>query len=469
MPTTLVWFRRDLRVADLPTLRHAAGRGAVACLFVLDPMLLARRHLQSPPRLRFLRAGLVALDDELTSRGVRLLVRHGDPAVVVPGVAHEACADLVLWTREVSPLGRARDARVAAALDADRVAHGAMSGDLVVEPADLGGREGRGYLVFTPFWKTWSGHPVPPRAAAPERLDGPELPSEGTGRLPDGDPPLPAGPVAARDRLVEFVRSGVADTYGDGRNDLGRDGTSGLSAYLRLGMCSAAQVGRALGLPGAVSEGRRAFWRQLCWREFYHHHLSRHPEVARQALRPELRGIAWPGTAADLRAWRAGETGYPLVDASMRQLADTAWMHNRGRMVVASFLVKDLLVDWRRGETVFMQSLVDGDPANNNGGWQWTAGTGTDAAPYFRVMSPIRQGERFDPDGAFVRRWLPALRDVPDRRIHEPWRMTDEEQRAAGCRIGVDYPAPRVDHAERRTRVLALYEEARRRAGAASG
>ena len=173
MSTTLVWFRRDLRVADLPTLRHAAERGAAACLFVLDPVLLARRHLQSPPRLRFLREGLVALDRELARRGVRLVVRRGDPAAVVPGVAHEADADLVLWTREVSPLGRARDARVAHALDADRIAHRAMPGDLVVEPNDIEGREGRGYLVFTPFWKTWSGHPLPAHAPAPEELHGP--------------------------------------------------------------------------------------------------------------------------------------------------------------------------------------------------------------------------------------------------------------------------------------------------------
>ena len=168
----------------------------------------------------------------------------------------------------------------------------------------------------------------------------------------------------------------------------------------------------------------------------------------------------WDDDPGDLRAWAAGETGFPLVDAGMRQLAEAGWMHNRARMVVASFLVKDLLVDWRRGETVFMRDLVDGDPASNNGGWQWTAGTGTDAAPYFRVLNPVRQGKRFDPDGAYVRRCVPELRDVPDGRIHEPWRMSDEEQRAAGCRIGRDYPAPRVDHRERRALILERYRAA---------
>ena len=280
-------------------------------------------------------------------------------------------------------------------------------------------------------------------------------------RLPRGAPPLPAGAAAARERLVAFVRDGDADHYAERRDMVGDDATSRLSAYLRLGMCTSAQVGRALGLPAPLSAGREAFWRQVCWREFFHHHLARHPEVARAALREDLRGVAWDDDPAGLRAWAAGETGYPLVDAGMRQLAETGWMHNRARIVTASFLVKDLLVDWRVGETHFMRHLVDGDPASNNGGWQWTAGTGTDAAPYFRVLNPVRQAARFDPQGAYVRRWVPELRAVPDAHIHEPWRMSAEEERAAGCRIGGDYPRPRVDHAERRVRVLERYRAAR--------
>ena len=296
--------------------------------------------------------------------------------------------------------------------------------------------------------------------AAPRAVEGPRLPSEGLGRLPGGDPPIPAGPAAARRRLVAFVRE-AADDYGRRRDRVAEEATSRLSAYLRLGMCTPAQIGRALGLPGRLTTGREAFWRQVCWRDFYHHHLARHPEVLRQALQPAMRRVRWDGGDADLAAWAAGETGYPLVDAGMRQLAEDAWIHNRARLVVASFLAKDLLVDWRRGETVFMQGLVDGDPANNNGGWQWTAGTGTDAAPYFRVLNPVRQARRFDADGAYVRRHVPELRDVPDARIFEPWTMTAEEQRAAGCRIGSDYPAPRVDHAERREAALERYREAR--------
>ena len=459
--TTLVWFRRDLRLVDHPGVRAAADAGSAVFLFVVDPALLARRHHAAPARLRFLRAGLQALDAELAERGSRLIVREGRPEEVVPAVAAEAAASIVSWTREVSPLGRARDERVQAALEAARIETRPRAGDLVAEPEDLPGSSGRGYLVFTPFSRIWRDHSLPAHIPAPAHIAGPALPTAGLDRLPPGDPPLPAGAPAARRRLVEFIRSGRADEYAEGRDLPGEDATSHLSAYLRFGMCTGAQIGRALGLPGLLSPGREAFWRQICWREFFHHHLARHPEVARMALREDLRAIEWNDDPAEIAAWEAGETGYPIVDAGMRQLAQTGWIHNRARMVVASFLVKDLLIDWRRGESVFMRSLVDGDPASNNGGWQWVAGTGTDAAPYFRVLNPTRQAERFDPDGDYIRRFVPELRGVPVRRIHEPWRMTAEEQGADGCRIGSDYPMPRVDHRERRELLLERYRRAR--------
>ena len=263
---------------------------------------------------------------------------------------------MVTWSRELSPLGRARDERVRAALEEARIEVRETAGDMVAEPPDLTGSSGEGYLVFTPFHRVWRDLPLPAHVPAPAKLTGPRLGGDGLDRLPGGDPPLPAGPAAARRRLVEFIRSGEADGYRSGRDAPAADATSHLSAYLRLGMCTGPQIGRALGLPGRLSAGREAFWRQICWREFYHHHLARHPEVLRVALRPDLRGVEWDDDPGDLRAWEAGETGFPFVDAGMRQLAQTGWIHNRARMVVASFLVKDLLVNWRRGESAFMRA-----------------------------------------------------------------------------------------------------------------
>lgn len=460
-PLTVVWYRRDLRVADHPALRHAAERGEVLCVWIADPAILGRRHHASPGRRRFLRAGLEALDGELRDLGVGLTVLAGDPARVLVDLAEHAGADRVVWGAEVSPLGRARDRAVNAALAGRGIEAIEFPHDLHVQPSDLPGSSGNGYLVFTPFWRAWAEIPVAAHVPAPAGLHGPVVPGTGWDALPAGPPPLPAGPAAAREELVRFVRSGAADGYGDRRDRLGEDGTSRLSAYLRFGMCTSGQIGRALGLPGALTDGRRAFWRQVAWREFYAHHLLRHPGVARRALRADLRGVRWDDDPRLLAAWAAGLTGYPLVDAAMRQLAVEGWIHNRARMVAASFLVKDLLIDWRRGETVFMQGLVDGDPANNNGGWQWVAGTGTDAAPYFRVMNPVLQAKKFDPDGEYVRRHVPELRGVSGARIFEPWRMSDAEQRAADCVIGRDYPTPIVDHARARRTVLARYEAAR--------
>ena len=463
--TTVVWFRRDLRVADHPALSEAAARGGVVCLFVVDPEIMGRRHHRCPPRLRFLREGLRALDEELRDRGGGLVVRAGDPTQVVPAVAAEAGADRVHATREVSPLGRARDRRVADALGAAGARLIRFDGDLLAPPEALPGPAGAGYRVFTPFYRAWLKVAIPAHIPAPERLHGPSVRSEETPGLPDGDPPLQAGSMAALNRLDEFIQREDVDYYGDERDLVAEDTTSRLSAYLRFGMCTSAQVGRAIG-PERMASGRDAFWRQLAWREFFHHLLWWRPEAARAAQQPQYRGIEWDDDPAALAAWTSGLTGYPLVDAAMRQLADSGWVHNRARMVAASFLVKDLLVDWRRGETVFMQSLVDGDPASNNGGWQWVASTGTDAAPYFRVMNPIRQAKRFDPEGVYVKRHVPELRRVPVEYIHEPWRMDPELQRRVGCRIGVDYPAPIVDHLERQRLAVARWRDAAARAAA---
>ena len=455
-----MWFRRDLRVDDHPALASAAARGEVVALWVADPALLGAAHHRSPARLRFLRACLEALDAHLQALGIALVVRTGDPAVVVPGVAAEAQADRVVVTGDVTPYSSRRDASVSAALHANGVQFETVGGPWRVPLEDLAGSSGNGYLVFSPFFKAWDQVPVAPRVSPPASLTGPVLPSDGLGALPAGEPLIAAGPDAARARLENFIRSGNADAYGERRDDLAADATSHLSADLRMGVLSPAQVGRAIGAEGGVPGTRQPFWRQLAWRDFYAHHMARHPVVAGAALKEHFRAIEWDDAPDLLAAWREGRTGFPLVDAGMRQMATTGWMHNRARMVCASVLVKDLLVDWRRGEAVFMRGLLDGDPANNNGGWQWTAGTGTDAAPYFRVFNPFLQAKRFDPNGAYVRRWVPELARVPDRYIHEPWTMPEAEQDAAGCRIGTDYPAPVVDHATRRVEAIERYKDA---------
>lgn len=456
-----MWFRRDLRVDDHPALAAAVARGDVVALWVADPALLGAPHHQAPARVGFLRDCLTALDGEMRDRGSRLVVRHGDPAEVVPAVAAEAGADVVMVTDDVTPYSRRRDAAVTSALGAAGVEVRAVGGPWRLPLDDVAGSKGEGYLVFTPFYRAWDQHPVAERIAPPERIPGPDLPSHDLNALLAGESPIEAGPEAARARLEEFIRSGALDAYGEGRDMLADDGTSHLSADLRMGVLSPSQVGRAIrGGRGGNAASREAFWRQLAWRDFYAHHMARHPEVAGAALKPSFRAIEWDDAPDLFDAWCEGRTGFPLCDAGMRQMRATGWMHNRARMVAASVLVKDLLIDWRRGEAEFMRRLVDGDPANNNGGWQWTAGTGTDAAPYFRVFNPVLQAKRFDPSGEYVRRWVPELTDVPAKYIHEPWRMDEGTQRQAGCLIGTDYPAPVVDHSLRRGEAIARYKEA---------
>jgi deoxyribodipyrimidine photo-lyase len=282
--------------------------------------------------------------------------------------------------------------------------------------------------------------------------------------------PFPPAEAEARRRLRAFADgegAGSIYQYAEGRDRMDLDGTSKLSPYLRFGMLSARQaVIAALRAREAASDaqsrsGAETWLNELIWREFYMAILARFPHVLEQSFRANLQGIVWENDEDAFAAWCEGRTGYPVVDAAMRQLVETGWMHNRARMIVASFLVKDLLIDWRLGERFFMQHLVDGDPAANNGGWQWTAGTGTDAAPYFRIFNPTLQGKRHDPDGAYVRRWVPELTKVPDRYIHEPSKMSLDAQQEAACIIGRDYPAPIVDHAWARERVLNAYRQAR--------
>jgi deoxyribodipyrimidine photo-lyase len=454
--TAIWWLRRDLRLADNDALAAAlAGGRRVVPLFILDPVLLDG-PTSSPARTAFLLGGLRALDADLRARGSRLVVRRGRPAVELARVVAETGATAAYAEDDHSPYARRRDA------EAQRVAPLHLVGSAAIRPpGTVLKADGAPYTVFTPFSRAWLAQPLPDPAElrpAPAALPDPgDVAGE---RLPDAPalPPgvlFPPGEAEAQRRLAAFLSQGIA-AYDDRRDRLDVDGTSRLSPYLRFGMVAARAAAVAALSARRAGAGAGRWLNELIWRDFYIHILYHFPHVATANFRSGGL-ILWRNDSDDFAAWREGRTGYPIVDAAMRQLDESGWMHNRARMIVASFLVKDLLIDWRWGERWFMRRLVDGDPAANNGGWQWSAGTGTDAAPYFRVFNPVTQGRKFDPDGDYVRRWLPALAGVPTPAIHEPWRLSPAEQRAAGCVLGRDYPYPIIDHALARQRALDAY------------
>jgi deoxyribodipyrimidine photo-lyase len=456
VPTSLLWFRRDLRLSDHPALLaavDAAGAdGDVVPLFVLDPRLWGPA---GAPRRHFLRNCLDALQESLDGA---LVVRSGEPSSVVPGLVRERQAETVHVSADAGPYGRRRDAAVEGALG--QVPLIRTGSPYAVTPGRVTKSDGTPFRVFTPFARAWRAHGWRAPAVRPEGVRW------ATGVASDGLPPrqetsarLPAAGESAALEAWQRFRDERLPGYDDARNLPAADATSRLSAYLKYGcvhprtLLADLATARADGVDdGAV--GR--FSDELAWREFYADVLWHRPETAHRAFDERMGALTYDsGPAADERfaAWAAGRTGYPIVDAGMRQLLGEAWVHNRVRMVVASFLVKDLHIDWWRGARYFLEHLVDGDLASNNHGWQWVAGTGTDASPYYRVFNPTRQGEQFDPDGEYVRRWVPELRDVPTRYVHEPW--------LAPGGVPAGYPAPIVDHAHERQDALARYQEVR--------
>ncbi len=473
---TVVWFRRDLRLHDHPALTDAVRAGGpVIPLYVLDPALLEGRF-RSPNRIWFLLGTLRELARDLEARGSRLVVRVGDPVAVVPEIVRETGARAVLVSRDYAPYGRRRDRAVAEALEPLGVELRARRGVLVHEPEDLPGANGAGPRVFTPFLRRWDALQRRSVLPAAGRIEGPLGWPGGTGTpIPDAAALGVPGPTAqldllpepgeqaARRRLEAWLAAGPdhgPTAYDRTRNNLADpNATSRLSWDLRLGLLSPVEVvTRTLEVDGG-GEGSRRYVSELAWRDFYYHVLWHEPRTAREPFLPQFADRVPPGTSeAAVDAWRTGRTGYPIVDAAMRHLAASGWMPNRARMIVASFLTKDLLTDYRVGEAHFLYHLLDGDPASNLGGWQWAASVGTDAQPFFRVFNPVTQGERFHPDGSYVRHWVPELADVPPKRIQSPWTMTADEQTEAGCRIGTDYPAPIVDHAAARRRALEWFE-----------
>lgn len=466
MSTTVHWFRRDLRLRDNTALQRAAAEGErVVPVFVLDDAILARRDTGGA-RVRFLLECLHELAERLAERGSRLLVLRGDPTAEIPRLARAVGAASVHWNKDYEPYARARDARVTELLAAGGIRACAWKDQVLFEEREILTNDGRPYTVYTPYARVWRTRTPTAPAGLPRLPPPPEDLDLPTMALPDAaslgftnaaDLPAPSE-TAAHARLKRFVKDGLAD-YADRRNLPAEPGTSQLSPYLRFGVISVRAVYAATAGRGT---GSKTFTGELAWRDFYQQLLFHHPNVEREAFRPPMRTLAWENDRGLFKAWQNGETGYPIVDAAMRQLRAVGWMHNRCRMIVASFLTKDLLIDWRWGERHFMRELVDGDLAANNGGWQWAASTGTDAQPWFRIFNPVAQGERFDPDGNYVRHWVPELRDVPARFIHRPWDLTPLEAAGAGVTLGTSYPDRVVLHEERRPRALAMYGATRR-------
>ncbi len=440
MPAPAVmWFRRDLRLRDNPALLAAvADHAAVVPLFVVDPALWGPA---GPVRRAYLARSLRALDAELHQRRGRLVVRHGDPVRVLPAVAAEVGATSVHASADYGPYGRTRDERVAEALAQGGPALEVTGSPYAVPPGEVLTKDGTGYQVFTPFARAWTDHGWPPPAELPRGTSWLDLAG---GPVPDAPTPdgvrLPEAGERAASRTWEGFLDRVAD-YDEARDRPALDGSSRMSVHLKWGEIHPRTMLADLARRGGA--GAASYRRELAWREFYADVLWRRPETARKYLRAELAAMEYDEPGEAFEAWAQGRTGFPIVDAGMRQLRATGWMHNRVRMVVASFLVKDLHVEWQHGARHFLRWLVDGDLASNQQNWQWVAGSGTDAAPYFRVFNPTTQGRRFDPAGEYVRAWVPELRDVDTKYVHEPAKAPD------GPPDG--YPAPVVDHhAERR-------------------
>jgi deoxyribodipyrimidine photo-lyase len=463
------WFRSDLRLRDNTALAAAAVRAdQIALVFVFEDRLLLGSRV-GPPRLRFLWDALEGLAGDLKRRGHRLILRRGDPVAEIPRLIRESGAELLSFNRDPGPYARLRDARIRTAVEKAGARVLDYKDRVLFESADLRTRTGDPFRVYTPFRRAWLArfHEDRPLPTGPIRLPRP-IRGLAAGRIPnlaefgtgDDRTRIPrAAEAAARGRLQRFLDGRIGD-YARQREHPAVNGTSRLSPYLRFGLisprtCVEAALEVAAAHPGQAS-GARKWIDELIWREFYSAILQEHPHVLKRSFRAEYQAVRWEDDEDLFRAWCEGRTGYPFVDAAMRQLASEGWMHNRARMVVASFLTKDLLLDWRWGEQFFMQRLIDGDPASNNGGWQWSASTGTDAQPYFRIFNPVAQGERFDPEGRYLRRFVPELQEVPERYVHRPW---------AAARPPSGYPAPIVDHAHQRQLALARYRAARRKEG----
>jgi len=461
---TIVWFRgKDLRIADHAPLMDAQAKGEVIPLFVLDPYFFAPARARAlSHRMQFLLDSLRALDAALAECGSRLIVVAGKSVEVVPRLVREWKADRVVAQRWVEPFARERDRRVREALGAKFELY---EGETLIPPGTLRTGAGKPYSVFSQFARTFHdtamiGKPLPPPRVLPPlpndlRADVTAIPTCEQLGIDRNPAILPGGEHAAKARLRRFLRNAAA-AYPMHRDRMDLAGTSRLSADLKFGTLSARQVWTAVESALEGTPAARSFLNELVWREFTHSSLWDRPELLEKPFKSGFVGFPWQYDEALWQAWVVGKTGYPVVDAASRQLLGEGFVHNRARMISASFLCKPLLIDYRRGEAHYMQYLTDGDWAQNNSGWQWSAGCGCDAQPYFRIFNPVTQGEKFDPHGDYVRRWVPELGRMPARYIHRPWKAPDAVLRAADVRLDETYPRPIVDHRFARERFLTV-------------
>ncbi|WP_249788173.1 deoxyribodipyrimidine photo-lyase [Bradyrhizobium sp. NBAIM01] len=462
-------------MSDHPALHAAAKSGTpVLCLYVLDE---AAGRAPGGAARWWLAQSLRALGDEIAARGGSLVLRRGPAAKVIPEVVRQSGARAVYWNEIAQAPHQAVERQLEAALTKLGLHAQSFPGDLLVTPAAIRTKDGRGLRVFTPFLRRVLALGDPPKPLpAPKELRA--APSIASDRLESWklEPTTPdwagglreartPGAASARLRLRDFLKHKVR-MYAGHRDRPDREGTSLLSPHLRFGELSPRQVWHAARFAAAEDpargQGVEKFLSELGWREFCRHLLHDHPNLAAENLQTNFDAFPWQPDKEALAAWQRGRTGYPIVDAGLRELWHTGVMHNRVRMVVASFLVKHLLIDWREGEAWFWDTLVDADAGSNPANWQWVAGCGADAAPYFRIFNPQLQGEKFDPDGAYVRCWVPELKALPAKLIHRPWQATPIELASAGITIGKTYPQPIVDHAGARERALAAYAKIRK-------
>jgi len=461
---SIVWFRRDLRLTDNPALAAAARADEVLAVFCFEAGLTCGRH-RSANRNVYLLASLRELAEGLRSAGAPLHFRHGDPAAEIPRLASECGAAEVHVNRDYTAHARGRDSHVAAALEK---AGAALIGHEGIACADLDAvrtTDDRPFRIFTPYFRAWLDAPRREPAPRPRQLVAPA-------GISVGRPPskadlgidtsaervaAAAGPGERKGRKLLRRAIERAGEYAEARDQPGPDATTRLSPPLHFGTISALELERALAR--RRSNGAKALRRQLAWRDFWLNVIGQRPANRTVEFDARLRGMTWREDAVSLEAWKHGETGVPWIDAGMRQLLAEGWMHNRLRMATASYLTKNLLIDWREGEAHFMHHLLDGDESQNNGNWQWAASVGADPQPWFRVFNPVRQQARFDPDGTYVRRWVPELRDFPDQHLATPWAAPEAVQNEAGCVIGSAYPEPLVDLGESRREAISRFRD----------